>query len=322
MQQAFASLADQLFELVIHIDPARTSWERLRHDAEERCRRLSEEIERLLSQMRAGVLEASLERKLKASLEAAAIDLRELAEAAKQSSGARRWRELYASLAKSYDQLTRELSSMRELAGVSFRKLSPANYARNVLHIAGGVAGALLYHFVLSQVQAIIVMAGFVLCFTILEILRRRSASMNDALMRFPFFKRIARAREYYQVNSSTYYAYGMLAAVILFPRQAVEAGCIVLAFGDPLASNVGRRFGRVKIFRDKSLVGTLTFVVGAFVAVLGFQLAIYAQPISTSLAIASISAGAGAIAEAFTVKVDDNLTVPFAVSLALSFFL
>jgi dolichol kinase len=270
--------------------------------------------------MRSKTLEESLQRELKATLESAAASLQELADAINQkTSGAQRWRSLYASLARSYDQLTAELSSARELAGVSFKRLTPANYARTTLHILAGLTGALLYHYLLSREDAILVMGLLVVTFTALEVLRRRSAAMNDALMRFAFFRRIARAREYYRVNSSTYYAWGMLAALILFQRQAVEAGCLVLAFGDPAASNLGGKFGRAKILRDKSVIGTLAFFIAAFIAVLSFQLSVYAaQPIASSLLVAGVASSIGASVEALTTKLDDNLTVPLAVSCAI----
>jgi dolichol kinase len=309
--QAFADVADRLFELVIHLDPARTTWERIQRSARDKCRALEHAIESLREYLRhqsSAALEESVRRSVRDALESLASDLAELKEALSQSAGAMKWRQLYASLARNYDGLTKTLASLDELrADVRFRRLTPSNYVRNVFHVASGVAGALIYHYLLTQAQAAIIMAICVATFTFLEILRRQSATANDALMRLPFFKRIARAREYYQVNSSTYYAWGMLIAVLLFPRQAVEAACVVLAVGDPIASNLGRRFGRIKIHKDKSLVA--------------FQRAVYpAQPIGWSIAVAAAGAVAGATAEALTTRFDDNLTVPLAVACALSF--
>jgi dolichol kinase len=311
---ALAGVTDRLFDLVLDIDPARTTWERLCETAREKCRALEHEIEQLHEQLRQQSAESIED--VKETLEHLVRDVGELKEAMRESAGAVRWRQLYASLAKNYDALTKYVG-----AEIRYRKLTPVNYARNLLHVTGGVTGALLYHYFLSHESAIAVMAVFVVTFTGLEILRRGSASANERLMRFPFFRRIARPREYYQVNSSTYYAWGMLTAVILFPRQAVEAACLVLAVGDPFASNIGRRFGRIKIHKDKSLVGSIAFLVAAFAGLFAFQWFVYPlQSIALSMLVAGLGATVGAAAEALTTRFDDNLTVPLAVACALSF--
>ena len=41
---------------------------------------------------------------------------------------------------------------------------------------------------------------------------------------------------DFERVNSATWFAWGVLIAVLIAPRRAVEAGCLVLAFGDPAA--------------------------------------------------------------------------------------
>jgi dolichol kinase len=250
-------------------------------------------------------------------------DLSEALDALNGTANGTRWRQLYARLAKDYDELTRAIRESRLLRDFTFKRLSPANYARSAFHVIGGVTGALAYHYLLDRTGALIIMTVFVTVFSALELLRRRSAEMNDLLMRFPFFRRIARPHEYYRVNSSTYYAWGMLIAVLVAPRQAVEAACLVLAFGDPVASNLGRKFGRRKLFRDKSWVGTAAFFAAAFTVLLAYQLLLYsAQPLRLQVLVAFTGAMVGALIELFTVRLDDNFTVPLSVALGVGIFL
>lgn len=322
MSDSLPSVAHRLFDLVIDLDPAKAKWERIRENAAERARTLLTEIDAQLAAAGYANLETQADR-VRAALERAKANLAELLEALNTGVNGAKWRALYARLAKDYEELTRALRSSPRFQGINFRRLAPVNYVRNVFHVLGGVTGALAYHYLLDRDQALAVMITFVVVFTSLEILRRRSEAMNDLLMRFPFFKRIARAHEYYKVNSSTYYAWGMLIAVLFAPKQAVEAACLVLAFGDPVASNLGRKYGRVKLFRDKSVVGTLAFFGTAFLVLLAYQAIFYAAlPWSVLLIVAAAGAALGAVAEALTVGWDDNLTVPLSTALGLALVL
>ncbi len=253
----------------------------------------------------------------------AKTNLSALVEALNNGKNAREWRRIYGRLAKDYEELVRALRESRVLEGFDFKRLAPANYVRNVFHVLSGILGALTYHYLIDRTGALIIMGTLVFTFTSLEIFRRYSTGMNDLLMRFPFFKHVARAHEYYRVNSATYYAWGLLIASFFAPAQAVESGCLVLAFGDPVASNLGRRFGKRKIFRDKSFVGSASFFGAAFLVLFAYTVVFFPhQPWNLALTVALVGAAAGAIAEALTVRLDDNLTVPLSVALALALVL
>src|SRR5262245_19981053 len=188
--QPLLNVADDLFDLVNLIDPARTTFERLGENVRTRCRALANEIDAHLGAMSWPKMEASAERAIREALASARANLNELSEAVSSvsvagvaGSGAERWRPLYASLSRNYDQLTTPLASARAASTSAFRRLSPVNYVRNLFHITGGVIGALSYHFLLDRTGALLVMIGFVVVFTTLEILRWQSPRMNDQLM-------------------------------------------------------------------------------------------------------------------------------------------
>lgn len=248
----------------------------------------------------------------------AKTNLSALVEALNNGKNAREWRRIYGRLAKDYEELVRAMRESRVFEGITFKRLAPANYVRNAFHVLSGIFAALTYHYLIDRTGALIIMTTLVVTFTTLEILRRYSTATNDLLMRFPFFKHVARAHEYYRVNSATYYAWGLLIATIFTPAQAVEAGCLVLAFGDPVASNLGRRYGKKKLFRDKSIVGTVSFFFAAFVVLAAYLVIFFpAQPMSLVLVLAGVGASSGALAEALTARLDDNLTVPLSVALS-----
>jgi dolichol kinase len=311
--EALSQVADDLFELVIDIDPARTTWDRISDRAALKARQLAQRIDVLEAQLAGTKLEGALD------LRSASRWLVELADDLANKKSEERWRAHYVALAKSYDDMVRASTAARLEELGRFRRLSPANHSRSFFHALSGVVGAVAYHFLLDRTSALLVMSIFVATFTALEILRRTSAKANDAMMRFPLIRRIARAREYYEINSSTYYGWGMLFAVYFCSQQAVEAGCLVLAFGDPMASYLGRRFGKLKLFRDKSLVGSLAFFGAAFLAVLAFRLALYPGDVAMALGVAAVAGLAGALTELFTFKLDDNFSVPLLTAIAVT---
>jgi dolichol kinase len=312
---------DGLGQLILDLDPARTTWARIRDRARAQTEELSRKLERVKEQLAARIEGAELTRANEILARASAL-MGELQDALTEQVDAARWRSLYARLAQTYEDLRGLLASLpTTVPDHRVARISRTNLSRSVFHAAMGLGAALLYHFVLTRTQAIVIMAVVVSTFTGLELGRRRSSAMNDFLMRLPLIKRIARPHEYFRVNSATYFAFGLLLAAIAFPQVAVELGCVILAVADPVASTLGRRFGRTKLYRDKSLVGTSAFI-GAGAAAGALYLALLFPAVLNPGAVVLLAVGAAAAAEALTSRLDDNLTIPLAAALAASFAL
>ena len=96
----------------------------------------------------------------------------------------------------------------------------------------------------------------------------------------------------------------GILTAVVLFPLEAAVPAIWVLALADPVASCVGRRWGRRPLG-----AGTLEGSA-AFVLVAGAILTV-AVPLPAAL----LGAIVGGLVEIAPWRVDDNLTIPPAVA-------
>jgi dolichol kinase len=85
-----------------------------------------------------------------------------------------------------------------------------------------------------------------------------------------------------------------------------------VLGFADPTAAIVGRRFGRVKLVNGRTLEGTITFFVVGVAAALGVVAWLPAPPpVAVALALAAAAGVAGALAELFSRRIDDNFSIP-----------
>lgn len=182
--------------------------------------------------------------------------------------------------------------------------------------MASGAFAIALIRLLPSRGWLVAAAAAFGLAAWTMELMRRRSEDVNDALMRF--FGPVAHAEERHKVNSSTWYITALVLLASLAPPYAAEIGVLVLAVADPAAGLLGRRFGRVRLHNGRSLEGTLAFFgVGAAASFAWLSLA--PLPTSTKLALAAVGAGAGALVELGSKRIDDNFSIPVVVSASVA---
>ena len=149
-----------------------------------------------------------------------------------------------------------------------------------------------------------------------IELGKKFSPAFNRFVME-KFLVKIVRPREKYEISSASYYTFGMMLMFLIVPRYAIELAVLVLAFGDPIASIVGKRFGKVKLWRQKTLEGSLGFVAAAFFVT--FLFLILREPslsFWSQLSLALVVSIVGALAELLGEYVDDNFLIPVACSL------
>lgn len=313
---------DGLSQLILDLDPARTTWANFAARAPDPIEELSAQMHRLRTEIAArrhSEEPSSATLKLDAALEQAALTLAELRHALEDKVDAAQWRNFYARLGSSYEEMRRLVDALPQPvpAGATAR-ISRMNFTRAGFHVGSGIFSALLYHFFLTRPQGILLISVLVFGFLSMEVARRRWPSFNDLLMASPLIKSIARPHEYVRINSSTYFGIGLLLATITCPKVAVELGCVVLAIGDPVASTLGRRFGSLKLYRDKSWVGFVAFFVSGGLSCLAY-LTLLHPDMANPARIALVAASAGAVAELLTTRLDDNLTIPLTTALAAS---
>ena len=220
-----------------------------------------------------------------------------------------RWDRLGQNYEALVDQVKRIRLTLPE--DFSLQHLKPKNLSRNVFHVSMGLLGIGLYELVLTRFEVLLVGGIILLGFVFLDVLRRVSPVWNERLVK-RVFGRISRPSEAHRVPSATWYLTGLLLGVLLLSQHAIELGALVLAFGDPVASLVGKKWGRTRLYRDKSLQGTLAFfTVAALAAVLFTWLVVPGVGLVRALWLGPAVAAAGALVELFSVRVDDNLTIP-----------
>lgn len=220
-----------------------------------------------------------------------------------------RWR----SLTDDYEALVAQIHGLRlELpSGLRLRHVKPRNLSRNAFHVTMGVAAVLLYELVLPR-NALLAVGGAVLtAFVGLDIARRIWPRLNEKLIGDTFAS-IVRPNEAHRVPAATWYLIALLLGTAILPQHAIELGTLVLAVGDPAAALVGKRLGRRKLLGDKSLLGSLAFILSAALVGAGFLLLVEPQLAPATLVGVSVAAAfAGCIAEIGSDRLEDNFTVP-----------
>jgi len=90
--------------------------------------------------------------------------------------------------------------------------------------------------------------------------------------------------------------------------------GILVLGYGDGLAAVMGLKYGKRKLYREKTVIGSLTMFITSCV-VIGFMM-LYLTSLKQAIWISLVIAIIAMLVELFTPKSLDNLTVPIATSL------
>lgn len=219
------------------------------------------------------------------------------------------WAELKAQLREAYASLSTALRSEQ----VVVPELRPANYTRSLVHMVGAVVSLGLI-IVLSATQLAWVAGGFGLFAWSLEASRTISPQANARMMKL--FGPIAHEQEWDRVNSATWYSTALALLGLTFSPLLCAIAVAVLGFADPMAGLLGRRWGRIRLVNNRSLEGTLTFVVVGTLAARAAMSLVGTTIDGGSLWIVALaSAIAGALAELFSRRVDDNFSIPTVVA-------
>lgn len=218
------------------------------------------------------------------------------------------WPQSQARLQGAYDALC---ASLREFS-IAAPARRPENYARSVLHVLTASICIFLVEYVLDPTWMIIVAAtGVAWCWT-MEIGRIFSSRLNELLLKSMAL--VAHPHERREVNSATWYTTALLVLALLFKAEVCVIALAILGLADPAAALVGRRWGKVRLIHGRSLEGSLTFLLTGTLAGLGALRVWHGQiPLGQAAAMAAAGALLGAVAELFSRRIDDNLSIPLA---------
>ncbi|MGK0367072.1 MAG: dolichol kinase, partial [Thermoproteota archaeon] len=114
------------------------------------------------------------------------------------------------------------------------------------------------------------------------------------------------------------FYALGVSITFYLYTWNVAIISILILIFADPFASLFGVLFGKRKLFKDKSLEGSLGCLV---ISVLTTYIYSIFNSIELSLTQLLFIGLFGALSELFTI-IDDNLSIPIISGALISFLI
>lgn len=201
----------------------------------------------------------------------------------------------------------------------AFKKRTDMHWARKLWHSLG-VLCLFFVNSYFSEKNSIIIFSILFLLFVPIDIIRLYNSKVNDFAL--SIFKPIMRIHEVKKIAGTSYLITGVLLITYFFPKEIVSLTLLFLAFADPLASFVGIRYGKDKIFGHKSLQGFMAaFFTCAFITFVFLYFGLVPMDFWRRLLISILAGLIGALAELIPVwKLDDNFTLPVISALGLSF--
>lgn len=191
---------------------------------------------------------------------------------------------------------------------MSLRARDDVHLSRRIWHFSGVMTMFIIYWFS-TEKQALVLclMASSVLIS--FDVLRLRVRRVN----RFSvwLFHRIIRDSEINRISGITFMMTGMTLIVALYPKDVVLLVMLFVGMADPIASEVGIRFGKDKLIGNKSLQGSLAAFATCFVLALAYFTHFNLMP-ERRFIVCLLSGLIGAASELIPIgSLDDNFVFP-----------
>lgn len=185
---------------------------------------------------------------------------------------------------------------------------------RKAIHLSS-IAIPVTYAFV-SKTTLLTLLIPVTVLFVGTDIARLLSPSFR--LFYHDHFGWLLRAHEKHEVekrlNGATYVLLSATIGIMIFPKVIIITAFAILIVSDTIAALVGRKFGRHR-FLKKSFEGTLAFFLSAVCVVCLSPKIAY---LPGEYAIGIVAALIGAVVEALSIAVDDNISIPFSIGAAM----
>jgi len=171
----------------------------------------------------------------------------------------------------------------------------------------------------IDRPKALLILAPMALAAIVIDVLIQRHSATRRVMMRLvgDLMRSHELQRSKIQLNGASWVLISAFATVAVFPKVIAVTAFSILIVSDSFAALIGRRFGRRR-FLDKSVAGTIAFVISAIACVLVYA-ACFSLPWTFVVAGVLGSIVGGVIESAsIRLRVDDNLSIPFATALVM----
>jgi len=177
----------------------------------------------------------------------------------------------------------------------------------------GSIVVPLVYFFI-SKTFAVKILTLVTIVFLIVDITRHHNKVVSrhfDKLFGFVLRKH-ERGKRAVDLNGATWFLIAATVCVAFCPKYITVIGLSMFSFADIASALIGRRFGRVRLRGNRTLEGSLGFVVVAILVILSTPKIEYALG---EYFIWTFAAVVGACTEVLSFGIaDDNIAIPISI--------
>ena len=189
---------------------------------------------------------------------------------------------------------------------------------RKMIHYSSALIP--LGYLYIDKYTVILILGILLVLLLLVELVKYKKDSIYNLYMKY--FKDMLREHEYdrtrFRINGASWVIFSAIFCIILFPKLIAVTGLLMLSFADSTSALLGRLFGKKQFAPNRSYTGTITFfVVGIIVVLLAPKYFGSPKEYIAGFIMVIITT----IADALTLPVDDNFTIPV-VSCAVMYFL
>jgi len=186
---------------------------------------------------------------------------------------------------------------------------------RTFFHILGGLVLAWIGYFLDPPVNRILLGAVFTGALLV-EASRLLIPRVN--ILAKAVIGPLMRPHEHTRLTGAPAFTGGVFLAFLFFQQAVAMAALVPLIFGDRAGLIVGKSVGRIS-FKGKTLEGSLACLTVSFLMYMIFA-RVWPEVFGFGWSVLFFAALIGTLAEALPRPFDDNLTIPLAVGLFLTF--
>ena len=196
------------------------------------------------------------------------------------------------------------------------RKLNYTNeFLRKLIHLFDSIIPLSL--FFIEKNVLLLILAPITIIFIFLDFTRHHINFISKTYLFF--FDRVTRniEKKKNHVTGATYYLLGCLITVYFFDNiSIIMASLLIMSISDSCAALIGLKYGKTKIYNNKTLEGSFAFLISTIII-----LSLFVPDLSLfELSFIAISVTFVELISFY--KMNDNLTIPISASILIQYFI
>tara|TARA_Y100001968_G_scaffold87766_1_gene78787 strand:+ start:284 stop:904 length:621 start_codon:yes stop_codon:yes gene_type:complete len=196
------------------------------------------------------------------------------------------------------------------------RKLNYTNeFLRKLIHLFDSIIPLSL--FIIDRSTLLLILTPITIIFIFLDFTRHHISFISRIYLLF--FDRVTRniEKKKNHVTGATYYLLGCLITVYFFDNiSIIMASLLIMSISDSCAALIGLKYGKTKIYNNKTLEGSFAFLISTIII-----LSLFVPDLSLfELSFIAISVTFVELISFY--KMNDNLTIPISASILIQYFI